>query len=163
MKQDELKRIIEDVVTELIAEKIEAMFDEKMEKLLSKSRKDWILEVSNVLKAEKLSDKLLKKEIEKTLDELEMPKKYLGYEYTKIAIFHCLKDKTMLHKTTTSLYPIIAKEFNTATYNIERGIRKVKEKTFEKGNKEKILEVFGSNEIPKNVNFIYQLICYIQN
>lgn len=105
------------------------------------------------------------KNIEKLSAELiyslGVPAHIKGYSYLKEAIIMVAKNPEYLNAVTKELYPGLARYFNTTPSRVERAIRHSIEVTWNKGESDKIKEVFEhlpkfrkSNKKPTNSEFI---------
>ena len=97
------------------------------------------------------------------LKKCGIPPHLLGYEYAGAAIELIHADRKYLHSVTTSLYPRIAKKFNTTPSRVERAIRHAIEVAFTNNiSPDNIEEVFGNTislEVgkPTNAQFLATL------
>ncbi len=66
-----------------------------------------------------------------------------GYIYLKTAIVMSILDESLLDSITKRLYPEIAKEFKTTTYNVERAIRHAIEVSKAKEDEQAFTDIFG--------------------
>lgn len=97
------------------------------------------------------------------LDELGMPAHLSGYVYVISAVKRLFyKGPNANHQLTTTLYPAIAKEFNSTPTRVERAIRHIIEVTFKNIDEETWKKYFGAS-VPKdkgrptNAHFIYTI------
>lgn len=145
-----------------IMEEARKLSDSEWEELKSKMLNSNMEEKGQVLK---LNDE---KEVSVILKQIGIPSSIKGHEYIKKAIFISLNNPKVLHGITKELYPKLAKEFKTPWYCVERCIRHAVEVAIQRGNMEKINEIFGytySSEKgkPTNAEFIAGIVDYIQN
>lgn len=97
------------------------------------------------------------------LDELGMPAHLSGYVYMISAVKRLFyKAPNANHQLTTTLYPAIAKEFNSTPTRVERAIRHIIEVTFSNMDEETLKKYFGasvpkSKGRPTNAHFIYTI------
>lgn len=66
----------------------------------------------------------------------------MGYKYLREAICLTYEDPERLTCVTKFLYPDVAKEFGTKGTQVERAMRNSLETAYEKGDKEKLQELF---------------------
>ena len=89
-----------------------------------------------------------------------------GYGYLKYGVARCIEHTEELESITKSLYPGIAKEYNTTAGKVEHGIRHAIQRAWE-GEKNEIWDtVFGRgyllrNSKPTNSQFIATLSDFI--
>lgn len=78
------------------------------------------------------------------LKEIGTPPHLIGYKYLLRAVDLVHKDDEYLRAVTKCLYPDIAKEYGTTASRVERAIRHAMETTFDRGDMDNILSVFGN-------------------
>lgn len=125
--------------------------------------------ILNVAEGEKLGGKILRKKSvsEKTLDErisnifvtVGIPAHIKGYQFLREGIKLAVDNPPIINAITKSLYPSIAKRFDTTSSKVERAIRHAIEVAWNRGKIENINSVFGvrvynSSEKPTNGEFI---------
>ena len=101
----------------------------------------------------------MKVEVVKFLFKIGLFANLKGFDYILSAVGEVVEDPSCLHSVTKSLYPKIAKNFNTTVCGVERNIRNAIEVAYNKG---KFFEVantyYGGNfskyEKPTNSEFI---------
>lgn len=100
-----------------------------------------------------------------TIKEMGIPANVKGYRYIQEAVLLSIDNPRMLDRITKYLYPAIAKEFDTTPQRVERAMRHAIGVVFEKGNMDKINEVFGKIALRKgkieNSKFIAGLVEYV--
>ncbi len=77
------------------------------------------------------------------LDLIDMPKNIKGRWYICQGVELCLREPSLLKSTSASLYPAIAREFDTTPQSVERLVRYVIELTFETGYLDELYRLFG--------------------
>jgi len=82
-----------------------------------------------------------KQNIEHLIRSLGIGATYHGYYYLKYGIELCLENEDYLLFVSRSLYPEIAKHFNTNCSNIERALRTVINVCWERGNRHLLQEI----------------------
>ncbi len=125
--------------------------------------------IANVAEGEKLGGKILRKKSvsEKTLDErisnifmtVGIPAHIKGYQFLREGIKLAVDNPPIINAITKSLYPSIAKKFDTSSSKVERAIRHAIEVAWNRGKIENINNIFGvkvynSTEKPTNGEFI---------
>lgn len=106
--------------------------------------------------------------ITKTLKEVGISPRFLGYKYLTDAITAVIDDKTLLRRRVTKeLYPNIAKKNKTTATRVERAIRHCIETAYDRGNLELLNEMFGYSISPSkgkatNTEFIATVAEYIK-
>lgn len=76
------------------------------------------------------------------LEALGVPPHYKGRAYLKDAIAMVVEDQELLSRVTKELYPRIASLHHTSPFKVERSIRHAIESTVQRGNLERIHELF---------------------
>lgn len=98
-------------------------------------------------------------EIGELLEQLGLARKEKGFERLSYAIAVTAKEFERAGSVTKLLYPDLAKHFQTTPEKIERSLRHLIEKSWEKGEKTRFEELFGyhrdNSEIrPTNSEYI---------
>ena len=98
-------------------------------------------------------------EIGELLEQLGLARKEKGFEQLSYAIAVTAKEFERAGSVTKLLYPDLAKHFQTTSEKIERSLRHLIEKSWEKGEKDRFEELFGyhrdNSEIrPTNSEYI---------
>lgn len=75
----------------------------------------------------------------------------ISYDYLREAIQFCLEDQSLIDGITTRLYPKVAEKFKVKASVIERGIRNIIDKAYQKGGLLEINTLF--NKIVYNNDF----------
>lgn len=107
-------------------------------------------------------------EIGELLEQLGLARKEKGFERLSYAIAVTAKEFERAGSVTKLLYPDLAKHFQTTTEKIERSLRHLIEKSWEKGEKTRFEELFGyhrdNSEIrPTNSEYIAILADWIRS
>ena len=107
-------------------------------------------------------------EIGELLEQLGLARKEKGFEQLSYAIAVTAKEFERAGSVTKLLYPDLAKHFQTTPEKIERSLRHLIEKSWEKGEKTRFEELFGyhrdNSEIrPTNSEYIAILADRIRN
>lgn len=91
-----------------------------------------------------LSDNMKKLEIEVTdiIRTMGAPVKTLGYHYLREAIVLSVSNIFILNSVTKNLYPIIADKYSTTPFRVERAMRHTIEVTWEKGDRDALMQYF---------------------
>ena len=102
----------------------------------------------------------VEKVVTKMMLELGVPAHLKGYHYMRSAIILALQEKETKAAVTKSIYPEIAKRYETSGQKVERAIRNAIEC---RGNEEYISELFGytaSSEMgrPTNSEYIARIV-----
>jgi two-component system response regulator (stage 0 sporulation protein A) len=95
--------------------------------------------------------------------ELGIPNKLKGYKYIRDSIILIYEEFEEEFEITKDVYPLIAKKYNTKPSNIERNMRYALEISWERGNVEKINNIFGytiseKTFKPTNSEFISRIV-----
>ena len=106
-------------------------------------------------------------EIGELLEQLGLSRKEKGFERLSYAIAVTAKEFERAGSVTKLLYPDLAKHFQTTPEKIERSLRHLIEKSWEKGEKTRFEELFGyhrdNSEIrPTNSEYIAILADWIR-
>ena len=83
--------------------------------------------------------------IKETLFKAGVPAHLKGYHYLKTGIQLVLENPEKIHSITKTLYPEIAKKYDTAPTRVERAIRHAIEYTFDHAAPDAIEEFFGNS------------------
>ena len=107
-------------------------------------------------------------EIGELLEQLGLARKEKGFERLSYAIAVTAQEFERAGSVTKLLYPDLAKHFQTTPEKIERSLRHLIEKTWEKGEKTRFEELFGyhrdNSEIrPTNSEYIAILADWIRS
>ena len=97
--------------------------------------------------------------VTRMLHELGMPSHIKGYQYIREAILLAVENEDIINAITKTLYPTLAKRFNTTPSRVERAIRHAIEVAWNRGQIEMHDKIFGytvnSNKgKPTNSEFI---------
>lgn len=111
---------------------------EEAQKILAESG-----ECHPLTESDEPTDKQIRYEIERALKHCGVPGSLIGYEYITEAIYMAFKDRSAVYHITSVMYPGIAKTFNTAPENVERGIRHAIEMVYERGDMDALDEYVG--------------------
>lgn len=107
-------------------------------------------------------------EIGELLEQLGLARKEKGFERLSYAIAVTAQEFERVGSVTKLLYPDLAKHFQTTPEKIERSLRHLIEKSWEKGEKTRFEELFGyhrdNSEIrPTNSEYIAILADWIRS
>lgn len=106
--------------------------------------------------------------ITKTLKELGISPKLLGYKYLTDAITMVMDNKTLVRRRVTKeLYPTVAKKNNTSMSRVERAIRHSIDTSYNRGNIDLLNKIFGYSISPTkgkatNTEFIATIAEYVK-
>ncbi len=101
----------------------------------------------------------LEKDVTNMILEVGVPANIRGYQYLREAILMAAGDSELLHSVTKSLYPAIARKYDTTPSRVERAIRHAIEVAWSRGRVDTIEEMFGytvnnGKGRPTNAEFI---------
>lgn len=100
----------------------------------------------------------LEVEVIKVLQLIGIPPHIKGYQFLRDAIMMVVHDMSIVNLITKQLYPVIAKEYNTAPSKVERAIRHSIEVAWNRGRLEIKNSIFGHTKHnkgkPTNAEFI---------
>ncbi|MBO4293635.1 MAG: sporulation transcription factor Spo0A [Clostridia bacterium] len=77
------------------------------------------------------------------IHEVGVPAHIKGYQYLREAIIMVVNDIDVINQITKSLYPKIAKKYNTTPSRVERAIRHAIEVAWGRGQQEAVENIFG--------------------
>ncbi|MGN0170878.1 MAG: sporulation initiation factor Spo0A C-terminal domain-containing protein [Lachnospiraceae bacterium] len=89
--------------------------------------------------------------------EIDVPIHSKGYDYLKEAVLMAVEDAQVLDLVSETLYPSIAKLYQTSLNRVEEGIRNAIEITWLHGRSEEMKNILGfsiDGEKPTNIEFI---------
>ena len=75
--------------------------------------------------------------------DLGVPAHLRGYRYLRESILMSMDDMELVGSVTKLLYPEVAKKFHVTDQKVERGIRNAIEVSWERGNKDTFMDIFG--------------------
>lgn len=125
--------------------------------------------INDVYDGEKLNGKTIRKKSvsEKTLDErisnifvsVGIPAHIKGYKFLREGIKLAVDNPSIINSITKSLYPSIARRFNTTPSKVERAIRHAIEVAWSRGKIDNLNSIFGvkiynASDKPTNGEFI---------
>lgn len=85
----------------------------------------------------------LEKNVTEMIHEIGVPAHIKGYQYLREAIQMSVSDMDMLGSITKTLYPTIAKKYQTTSSRVERAIRHAIEVAWNRGRMETLNSLFG--------------------
>lgn len=85
----------------------------------------------------------LEEKITNMIHQIGVPAHIKGYHYLRKGIMLCVENSSMLSSVTKSLYPAIAKFFQTTPSRVERAIRHAIEVAWDRGDIEVLNSYFG--------------------
>lgn len=111
----------------------------------------------------KAAKKQRDEKINNFIKEIGIPPHLKGYGYLKEAASLVLDEPDMLNKVTKSLYPGVAKKFDTTPQRVERSIRNAVENAWTHNEIEQLSKIFGYSEEhlvnkPSNSQFIGMVV-----
>ncbi|MEG0873465.1 MAG: sporulation transcription factor Spo0A [Clostridia bacterium] len=132
----------------------------RIKELLEDNVDDNLKEFSNIndIATRRLNSSIEIK-VTNTIHDIGVPAHIKGYQYVREAIIMTIKDEEVINAVTKSLYPNLAKLFNTTPSRVERAIRHAIEVAWNRGQIEVHDKIFGytvnSNKgKPTNSEFI---------
>ena len=96
----------------------------------------------NVLETGQMDD-VLEQEVTEMILAIGIPAHIKGYQYVREGILLAIHDMNALNYITKLLYPAIAKKYKTSAGSVERAIRHAIEVAWNRGNFDRIEELFG--------------------
>ena len=97
------------------------------------------------------------------LNQLGVGGRYRGFQWMIRAIDLAREDPDRLLRLTKTIYPVVAQEFGTSWYCVERNLRTIVENCWEHGNRKLLQELAGYPlvERPSNGEFLDILTNYL--
>lgn len=97
--------------------------------------------------------------ITSTICAIGIPANLKGYSFLRTSINIAINTPEIIHSATSTLYPTIAKQYNTTPSRVERNIRNAIEIAWSRGDKKILSQLFGTNLVftnprPTNTEFI---------
>ncbi len=90
---------------------------------------------------------IVRPEVEQSISrlmlELGIPAHLKGYQYLRTGIAMCIVDMERVGSVTKLLYPDLARQYMTTDQKIERAIRNAIEVSWERGNSNLFVKLFG--------------------
>lgn len=87
--------------------------------------------------------------VRRLLLEIGAPDHLMGHQYTIRAILLVMEDWRYINKITQYLYPLIAQEFSTTAFRVERAIRHLIEVAWNRGDVDVLDRYFGNTVSPE--------------
>ncbi len=81
--------------------------------------------------------------VTETIHEIGIPAHIKGYQYLRHAIMLVVENLDIINSITKTLYPTVAKHFNTSSCRVERAIRHAIEVAWDRGDTEVLNSIFG--------------------
>lgn len=105
--------------------------------------------------------------ISNLLHELGIPSHIKGYSLLRSSILMVINDFGLINNITKSLYPTLAKKYNTTASGVEHGISNAITHSWDRGNPEKLEKLFGytvnsTMGKPTNSEFIALIADYLR-
>ena len=118
-----------------------------------------ILQVTEMERFRLEDDFDLEAQVTRIIHQVGIPAHIKGYQYLRCAIIMVVKDNRVIGEVTKTLYPGVAKAFNTTSSRVERAIRHAIEVAWDRGDVDVIHSYFGytvqnSKGKPTNSEFI---------
>lgn len=100
-------------------------------------------EVKNSQRTQPTGEESLEAQISRILHTIGIPAHIKGYAYLRSAIIMTVEDPDIINYVTKSLYPSVAKSYQTTTSRVERAIRHAIEIAWDRGDIETLNSFFG--------------------
>jgi two-component system response regulator (stage 0 sporulation protein A) len=118
--------------------------------------------IESVVMNQRKVNKELEIEVIKIMESLKIPIQYKGYSYLQNAIILTVQQPALVKEITKRLYPLIADQFTTTIYRVERAMRFAIETAWNKGDVYILHELFGycvddKKGKPTNASFIAKI------
>jgi two-component system response regulator (stage 0 sporulation protein A) len=85
----------------------------------------------------------LEAQVTRIIHQVGIPAHIKGYQYLRSAIMMVVRDNKIIGEVTKTLYPSVAKEFNTTSSRVERAIRHAIEVAWDRGDVDMLNSFFG--------------------
>ncbi|MBR2616505.1 MAG: sporulation transcription factor Spo0A [Clostridia bacterium] len=85
----------------------------------------------------------LEAQVTRIIHQVGIPAHIKGYQYLRCAIMMVVRDQRVIGEVTKTLYPSVAREFNTTSSRVERAIRHAIEVAWDRGDVEMLNSYFG--------------------
>lgn len=85
----------------------------------------------------------LEVDVTEVIHEIGVPAHIKGYQYLRDAIMLAIRDVEMMNSVTKTLYPTIAKKYETTPSRVERAIRHAIEVAWNRGKMDTLDDMFG--------------------
>jgi len=85
----------------------------------------------------------LEGQVTRIIHQVGVPAHIKGYQYLRHAIITVVKDNKVINEVTKTLYPSVAKEFDTTSSRVERAIRHAIEVAWDRGDVDMLNSFFG--------------------
>ena len=85
----------------------------------------------------------LEAKVTRIIHQVGIPAHIKGYQYLRHAIMMVVRDHRIIGEVTKTLYPSVAKEFNTTASRVERAIRHAIEVAWDRGDVDMLNSFFG--------------------
>ncbi|MBQ9940707.1 MAG: sporulation transcription factor Spo0A [Clostridia bacterium] len=105
--------------------------------------------INRTVNIEKGEDFNLESHVTKIIHQIGVPAHIKGYQYLRTAIIMVANNNQIINEVTKTLYPSIAREYETTSSRVERAIRHAIEVAWDRGDVE-ILDSFFGYTIHKN-------------
>ena len=85
----------------------------------------------------------LEAQVTRIIHQVGIPAHIKGYQYLRSAIVMVAKDNRIINEVTKTLYPSVAREFDTTSSRVERAIRHAIEVAWDRGDVDMLNSYFG--------------------
>ncbi len=105
--------------------------------------------INRTVYIEKGEDFNLESHVTKIIHQIGVPAHIKGYQYLRTAIMMVANNNQIINEVTKTLYPTIAREYDTTSSRVERAIRHAIEVAWDRGDVE-VLDSFFGYTVHKN-------------
>ncbi|MBQ9920610.1 MAG: sporulation transcription factor Spo0A [Clostridia bacterium] len=99
--------------------------------------------INRTVNIEKGEDFNLESHVTKIIHQIGVPAHIKGYQYLRTAIIMVTNNNQIINEVTKTLYPTIAREYDTTSSRVERAIRHAIEVAWDRGDVEVLDSFFG--------------------
>ncbi len=85
----------------------------------------------------------LEAQVTKIIHQVGIPAHIKGYQYLRSAIIMVVRNNRVINEVTKTLYPTVAREYNTTSSRVERAIRHAIEVAWDRGDVDILNSFFG--------------------
>lgn len=85
----------------------------------------------------------LEAQVTRIIHQVGIPAHIKGYQYLRFAIMMVVRDNRIINEVTKTLYPTVAREFDTTSSRVERAIRHAIEVAWDRGDVDMLDSFFG--------------------
>ncbi|MEA4832029.1 Stage 0 sporulation protein A [bioreactor metagenome] len=135
------KKLLEEAFTAGISNCMIKPFD--YQSLADKIRQTVNSRKGDMIAGDRVSDYDLEASVTRIIHQVGIPAHIKGYQYLRCAIMMVVRDSRIINEVTKTLYPSVAREFDTTSSRVERAIRHAIEVAWDRGDVDVLNSFFG--------------------